>query len=178
MTRGEAEKWLKGPCPGGPGHEQDGSGGCRWARHDCYACVLEALVGAPAAHGGGGRCPVCKGTRVFTVSGPAGIVDGGPCACVAEADSGRGTVAFPGYVLVGEAEEKPAGKWRKVELSSCWAPKEIKADRDPRGNAHGRDEGARWCVSLDTGLVEVREGDRIVLLRPVAKDSTGEETGA
>jgi hypothetical protein len=44
MTRAEAEKWLKGPCPGGPGHEQDGSDGCRWARHDCYACVLDALA--------------------------------------------------------------------------------------------------------------------------------------
>lgn len=127
MTRDEAEAWLKGPCPGGPGHEQDGSDGCRWARHDCYACIRDAL-GAVAE-----KAPQAE---------------------------------FPGYVVVGEAEPKPGGKWPKVELSSCWAPKDLAADRDPRGNAHGSNDGARWCVSLTTGLVEVREGDRIVLIRP------------
>jgi hypothetical protein len=69
------------------------------------------------------------------------------------------------YDIIGEAPIRASGKWSVPELSSAWISPAGKADRDPRGNASGSDTGSRWCALLTTGAVELRETDRIIVLR-------------
>jgi hypothetical protein len=82
------------------------------------------------------------------------------------------------YEVVGECPVRSGGKWATVDPGSCWVPRDIyeahpdKFDLDPRGNPSGVDGGDRWCLSTIGGGVQLREGDRVVVLRP----SAGAET--
>jgi hypothetical protein len=52
MTREEADRWYRSHCPGGEGHEYDGTDdGARWSKGDCYACIVDALAAPPSAEG-------------------------------------------------------------------------------------------------------------------------------
>lgn len=85
------------------------------------------------------------------------------------------------YEVVGEARQEIVPKWSRPEpktipvLYQGWVGREVYEkhpdtyDVDPAGNPFGADDGGRFCVSLEGKSVQLRTGDRVIVVRPKAK---------
>jgi hypothetical protein len=72
------------------------------------------------------------------------------------------------FDVVAECPHRQQGKWMVPVVTTHWIPKQYlhHAHLDPAGNVSGSNDGDRYCLETDIGPVELREGDRVVVLRP------------
>jgi hypothetical protein len=78
--------------------------------------------------------------------------------------TGKTPTVFHGYKMLGEFQPHKDGLDKGVpNLIQSWVPLKFKTDLDPAK----RHFNSVWCVSLGYGKrVELRSGDRVVVLRP------------
>lgn len=70
------------------------------------------------------------------------------------------------YKIIGEVPYKKCGKWEVPHISQFWTKQDNIADIDPNGNVAGDNNCNRFVIALTNGLVELRNGDRVIVLRP------------
>ena len=76
---------------------------------------------------------------------------------------------FKDYEIVGECPIANQGKWKTPVITTNWIEKRDHkyCDLDPKGNVSGGNNGGRYCLQLQDKLVELREGDRVIVFRPM-----------